>query len=233
MTGIGRKVSRGSFWRKVAAASLLVALADMLFFGEGVGATIGVFAVAWTITLLVSMPGVRRAKVAKIALLVAGLFALALIDDPKPLSWALLWIALSSAALLARYRFDDSARWALRLIGYAIVGIAGPIVDCRPNRAAPRIGRREPSISGERRRATADRRRTFPDPVRNRKPDHCRGDRRDPAAEHHDDRAPSDFLGRDPRDHLAEPAAARHPACPAGKRSNAVGRWGFRLQRSF
>lgn len=112
--------NRFSFWRKAVAALLLVVLAHQLFFEHEPGATLGVFAFAWTAALAVAAPVVRRGP-ALAALGAAALFGLVLVDDPNPLAWVLFWLAVSSAALLARASFDDAARWAVRLAAYAVV----------------------------------------------------------------------------------------------------------------
>ncbi|PAX06636.1 hypothetical protein CKY28_15975 [Sphingomonas lenta] len=108
-----------SFQRKVAAAFLLVVLAHQLFFGHEPGWTLGGFALAWAAALAIAAPAVRR-RAALPALGAAALFGLVLVDDPSPLAWALFWTSVSSAALLTRVRFDDAARWAVRLAAYAV-----------------------------------------------------------------------------------------------------------------
>uniref|UniRef100_UPI0013DE5645 DUF4153 domain-containing protein n=1 Tax=Sphingomonas sp. 2R-10 TaxID=3045148 RepID=UPI0013DE5645 len=56
---------------------------------------------------------------------VAGVFGMALFNDPGVLAWVLFWSALSVAALLPRAaRFDDAWRWAIRLL---LHGAGGPI----------------------------------------------------------------------------------------------------------
>lgn len=119
---------RLSFRRKVAAALLLLALADQLFYGHEPGASLGFFALAWNAALALTVPAVRHGA-APVALAAAALCGLLLVDDPSPLAWALFWTALASAALLTRARFDDAARWALRLLAHALVGPARPLVD--------------------------------------------------------------------------------------------------------
>lgn len=122
------QTSRPSFWPKALAALLLLALADYLFYGQEPGWTLGLFALVWTGALAVAVPAARRGG-AVIALAAAALFGCVLIDDPNPLAWAMLWAALASTALLTRVRFDDAARWALRLFAYALTGPFRPAVD--------------------------------------------------------------------------------------------------------
>lgn len=119
---------RGSFRRKAAAAILLLALADRLFYGHEPGATLGVFTLAWVAALALAVPAMRRGA-APVALAVAALFGLLLVEDPSPLAWILFWTASASATLLARVRFDDAARWALRLLAHATAGLARPLAD--------------------------------------------------------------------------------------------------------
>ena len=120
--------SRFSFARKVACAVLLVALADHLFYGREPGWTLGAFAIAWVAGLLLAVPALRRRWPAS-ALGLAAALGLVMIDDPNPLAWVLLWTAVASAALLPRHRFDDAARWGLRLLAYGFAGPFRPLID--------------------------------------------------------------------------------------------------------
>lgn len=119
---------RFTFARKAAIAALLVVIADLLFYGHEPGWTLGAFALAWTAGMLAAVPAVRQ-RSSVIALLAAATLGIVLIDDPNPLAWALFWTALVSAALLPRHRFDDAARWGVRLLAYALAGPFRPLVD--------------------------------------------------------------------------------------------------------
>lgn len=119
---------RFSFARKAACATLLVAVADGLFYGHEPGWTLGAFAIAWVAGLLAAVPGTRRRWPA-VALAVAALLGAVLVDDPNPLAWALFWTAVASAAVLPRHRFDDALRWSVRLASYALAGPFRPLVD--------------------------------------------------------------------------------------------------------
>lgn len=119
---------RLTFARKVVCAALLVAVADLLFYGQEPGWTLGAFALAWTAGLCATVPAMRRRPSATVLLLAAGL-GLVLVDDPNPLAWLLFWTALASAALLPRHRFDDALRWGVRLLLHALVGLVAPVRD--------------------------------------------------------------------------------------------------------
>jgi hypothetical protein len=108
--------SGSSFTAKAAVAALLAALGDWLFYGQWIGATLGAFALAWAIAVLLALPSLRRRGGALFATFAATLCAGILIDNPSPLAWALFWVAISSAALLSRARFGDAVRWAERLL---------------------------------------------------------------------------------------------------------------------
>ena len=121
---------RFSFVRKAAITIVLVGLFDRLFPYGFSGAVIGGFAGAWLVGVVLGRADVRRDRRAWCALALAGVFAVALIDDPGPLSWALFWCALSVAALMPRTgRFDDAWHWAARLGLHAVSGIVTPIAD--------------------------------------------------------------------------------------------------------
>ena len=131
-----------SFLRKIALALALIALADTLFYWREAGSTVGAFALAWTAALLFAIPAIRRRPGALIALAAAGLFGLVLIDDPSLLGWVAFWVALSSATLLARRRFDDAVRHLLRLLAHGLTGFLLPIRDAIGFRRVPGSGRR-------------------------------------------------------------------------------------------
>lgn len=123
--------SRLTFLAKAAAAGALVALATFLFYGEEPGWTLGAFALAWTIALLVTRADVRRHRGARIALVAAAALALALIDDPSPLDWVLCCVAIGSAALLPRRRFHDALSWGGMLLVGGLRGLGTPWRDTR------------------------------------------------------------------------------------------------------
>ena len=107
---------------KLILAAMLAGLAEWLFFDQWIGSTIGGFALAWIVALAIASPAVRRKRGAVFAILIATAFAAILIYDPGFLSWGLFWIAISSAALLARTRFGDMLRWSQRLGLHILLG---------------------------------------------------------------------------------------------------------------
>ncbi|NJC41372.1 hypothetical protein GGQ87_001630 [Brevundimonas alba] len=122
--------TRTSFWLKAAVAVLLVALADSLFFMQPAGATLGLFALVWTVGTLVARPGLRRDPRALFAAAVAVGLALVMIDRPGPLLWLLFGLMLSVAVLSARVKAGEPAwRWVQRLAVHGFVAVAGPVLD--------------------------------------------------------------------------------------------------------
>ena len=119
--------SRYSFTTKLLAAVVLVAVANALFYGHAAGATLGAFALLWVVLLAVF--GSRRSAPVLIALLLASLCALVLIEAPSLLGWTLFWIAISSAGPLARRRFDNAGDWVARLLAHIALGLARPVAD--------------------------------------------------------------------------------------------------------
>jgi hypothetical protein len=113
-----------SFLRKLVAATTLLIFAQWLFYGHGMGATLGVFALAWCGALAVAVPVARHPVLG-----IAALLGLVMIDDPSLLAWSVFWVALASAALLPRHRFDDAASWAVRLVSHGVSGLVTPVRD--------------------------------------------------------------------------------------------------------
>lgn len=132
----------GSFARKQLAALALIALANWLFYAEEPGWTLGLFALAWTIAVAVVGTARRPAAARAVALAAAAGFALVMIDDPNPLAAWLFLLAIGSAGLLARCRFDDALTWGLRLVGLALIGTVSVPRD------AALIARRRPARGG-------------------------------------------------------------------------------------
>jgi len=119
-----------SFWIKAGAAALLVALADLLFFGREPGGSLGVFALAWTLATVAVHPAIRRDRRALLAAGIAACFAGLQIESPNPLGWLLFMAALGVAALSCRAGpADDAWRWLQRLAYQAIVGLFGGLID--------------------------------------------------------------------------------------------------------
>lgn len=137
MTVIGSP--RYSFLAKLFGAAALIGLADLFFYDHEPGWTLGGFALAWALVLAVTRPDVRHDRAARVALVVALLFGVMLVDDPGPLDWCVFGLALMSASLLPLRRFDDAIRWGLRIALHGIFGLATPFRDAR------RLVRRCPS----------------------------------------------------------------------------------------
>ncbi|HEX4693091.1 DUF4173 domain-containing protein [Sphingomonas sp.] len=119
-----------SFIAKVAAAAALVALGDWLFWDiDGVGSTLGVFAIAWTVATVLLTLGAWRRLGAMVAGAVALLIGAILFDDPGLLAVLLFGWALATVVLLPRVRFDHVGRWALRILVFCFAGLIGPWAD--------------------------------------------------------------------------------------------------------
>ena len=122
--------ARYSFVLKAAGLLILLAAADILFWTREPGWTLGLFALAWTLVLLLTVRGTRRGA-ASFALAVAAGLGLVLIDHPSPLAVVLCWTAIATAALLTRTGFDGAGRWALRLAAHGAAGPLRPVADLR------------------------------------------------------------------------------------------------------
>ncbi|HEX8622784.1 MAG TPA: DUF4173 domain-containing protein [Allosphingosinicella sp.] len=133
------RLRRFSFVQKLLLATILVALADRLFFFQRAGATLGVFAAALLIALLAATPAIGRSASALAAAGAALLFALVLADDPSLLAAWLFLTASALAALMPRTRaFDDGWRWTKRLLLHALLAPIAPVLDWMRLRVARR-----------------------------------------------------------------------------------------------
>src|SRR5687767_1650891 len=133
------RLRRFSFLQKIVLATILVALADHLFFFQRAGTTLGVFAAALLIGLLAATPAIGRSAPALAAAAAALLFAVVLADDPSLLAAWLFLTAAALAVLLPRTRaFDDGWRWTKRLLLHALLSAIGPLLDWGRLRAARR-----------------------------------------------------------------------------------------------
>ncbi len=108
---------------KLAWATALVVLADCLFYRHQAGSTVGLYAAS--LIAAVAIVGAPSTRVTSLgALVVASLFALALVDAPSPLGWALYWVALAVAVLAPLVEPDEGAwRWLVRI---SVFSVAGP-----------------------------------------------------------------------------------------------------------
>jgi hypothetical protein len=124
------RLRRFSFVQKIALAAALVALADHLFFFQRAGSTVGLFAAALLIAILVATPAIGRSRPALTAAGAALFFVTVLGDDPSTLAVFLFLAAAALAVLLPRtYAFDDGWRWVKRLILHAFLAPIAPALD--------------------------------------------------------------------------------------------------------
>ena len=119
--------ARFSFLAKASAAAALIALADFLFFDREPGWTIGLFALAWTAAVALTVPQTRRG-LPLLFLAGAAAFGLIIIEDPGLLAWLLFWVCLSVAVLLPRLaRIENALRMAIRLfVHWASSAVSAP-----------------------------------------------------------------------------------------------------------
>ena len=121
---------RYSFLLKLAGAFLLVTLADLLFWFQSAGSTVGLFALAMLVVVACMRTDMFRRWPARVALASALFFAVALAANPGPLALLLYWTTLTLAALLPRTaRFDDGWRWLARLLAHGLLSVVGPLRD--------------------------------------------------------------------------------------------------------
>jgi len=121
---------RATLGMKAAVAVALVVLADQLFFAHRPGATVGVFALIWIVGVWLARPGLFRDPRAGVAMGLAVLLAVGMIDRPSLLMWLLYALAVTVAALSARVaRGEPGWRWAQRLIVHVVMATCGPLID--------------------------------------------------------------------------------------------------------
>ncbi len=118
-----------SFHTKLLGAFVLVGLAQFLFYGQEAGWTLGGFALAWTIVLLLTRADVRASRPARVAVAIATLFGVMMVDDPGPLKWLLFGASIGMATLLPLRPFDDALHWAGRLVVHGFGSIVAPLRD--------------------------------------------------------------------------------------------------------
>jgi hypothetical protein len=141
------RLRRFSFLQKILLAAALVALADHLFFFQRAGSTVGLFAAALLIAILVATPAIGRSRPSLIAAGSALLFVAVLGDDPSPLAVFLFLTAAALTVLLPRTKaFDDGWRWTKRLLLHTFLSPVAPLLDSGRLRSARR--RRGPARMG-------------------------------------------------------------------------------------
>lgn len=122
--------ARHSLFLKLAAALLIALLADQVFMPSGhVGSTVGAFAAAGVLLVLLARAPTLRHRPVLIAAALALVYAAALFDDPGPLAWALGWLALSISTLSVRHRPSHALGWIVPLIVHALAGPFRPLRD--------------------------------------------------------------------------------------------------------
>jgi hypothetical protein len=115
---------------KAVVAIGLVVLADQLFFAHRPGATAGMFALIGLAALWLCRPGLIRDRRAAVAMGLAALLALGMIDRPSRLTWLLFALSVTTATLSARIVQDEPGwRWAQRLVVHVVVAAFGPLLD--------------------------------------------------------------------------------------------------------
>jgi hypothetical protein len=139
--------ARLTFGLKAVVAALLVVLADILFFADLRGSTVGIFALVWAWLMPLAMPAMRRSKPALISLGLACVMGLILVDDPSLLGSVLFWVALSSAALLARRESTDAIQLLVRLVIHGFLGLYAPARDIARVARLPRSNLRKSLLS--------------------------------------------------------------------------------------
>lgn len=121
---------RATLVLKAIVAAALVILADQLFFAHRPGATVGAFALIGIAGVWLARPGLLRDPRAAVALGLAALLAVAMIDRPSRLVWLLYAMAVTVAVLSARVaRGEPGWRWAQRLAVHMAVAAFGPLID--------------------------------------------------------------------------------------------------------
>ena len=121
---------RATLVMKAAVAAAFVVLADQLFFAHRPGATVGVFALIGIAGVWLARPGLLRDPRAAVALVLAALLALAMVDRPSLLVWGLYALAVTVAVLSARVaRGEPGWRWGQRLVIHVAVAAVGPLID--------------------------------------------------------------------------------------------------------
>lgn len=115
---------------KLALAAGLAVLADVFFWKAWPGSTLGVFALAFALSLGIVQPALWRDRRAVLALGLAAVMGGAMILRPTFAGWFLFGAALGIASLSTRAGpRDDAWRWFQRLAWQPMAGAVGPIVD--------------------------------------------------------------------------------------------------------
>jgi hypothetical protein len=121
---------RGSFWRKLVFAGVLVVLADVLLFNGETGSVLGLFMAAWVgLTFAAHKAGWNKGW-SLIAFGLAAGFAAVMTYDPSFLGLLMFLGTLSFAVLLTQIEgVGDGWYWFKRLSFYGATAPFGPLLD--------------------------------------------------------------------------------------------------------
>ncbi|MFA5121538.1 DUF4153 domain-containing protein [Zavarzinia sp.] len=115
---------------KAVAALALLLLGDLLLFQCEVGLFTGLYGLAVVGAVAFVHPRLLRDRAATVALGLAGLSALSLIEERQSLPFLLFFTCLTVAVALPRSAgFDDALRWAGRVGLLGLVAVAVPFRD--------------------------------------------------------------------------------------------------------
>lgn len=122
---------RGTILLKMLLAAAVVAVGDIaLFQHELFPAGLGILGIALVAAMAIGQPSVLRDRRALFALVMAAIYAFALIYDASFLAFVLFGTASGMALLLPRTgAFDDGWRWFQRLGFHSLFAVAGPLPD--------------------------------------------------------------------------------------------------------
>lgn len=122
---------RGTILLKILLAAAIIAVGDVaLFQNELFPAGMGFLGLALVGALALGQPSVLRDRRALFAVILAAIYAFAMIYDASFLAFVMFGVALGMALLLPRTGlFDDGWRWLQRLGFHSLFAVAGPLPD--------------------------------------------------------------------------------------------------------
>jgi hypothetical protein len=121
---------RGSFWRKLFFAGVLVIMADLLLFGGGGGSVVGIYLTVWAALSFAAHKSGWHRPLPFIAFFFAALFAGIMAYDPSFLGMLLFLVTVSLAVLLPRIEgTGDGWFWLKRLAFHGVSAPFGPLFD--------------------------------------------------------------------------------------------------------
>ena len=121
---------RGSFWRKVLFAGVLVILADILLFDGEAGSVLGLFMAAWAgLSLAAHRSGWRNIWSVTAFALATG-FAAVMTFDPSFLGFVMFLGTLTFSVLLTQVQgIGDGWYWFKRLMFHSVAMLFAPVFD--------------------------------------------------------------------------------------------------------